>query len=691
MSDSPYRERLERSLGAIRGLKRRIAALEASRDPIAVVGAALRVPGASDLEGFRALVFSSSDPLGPVPSDRWGPGWFDPSRARPGTMYTDQGGFLEDVRSFDAAFFGIAPREAAVLDPAHRLCLELCWEALEHAGCAPDRVPDTGVFLGLSSADYRRLLSRRPASEIDAWVGTGNVASAAAGRVAYQLGLTGPCLSVDTACSSSLVAVHLAAQSLSEGACSLALAGGVQLLLDPEGSVYFCALGALSPTGRCRSFSADADGYTRSEGGGVVVLERLSDAVRNRRRVLGLLHGSAVGHDGRSNGFTAPNPAGQARVMSRALQRAGVRPDQVGMVETHGTGTVLGDPVEVEALTQVYGHVQGPVYLGAGKSQLGHLEAAAGVVGLLRALVALQAGAVPANLHLTTPNPHIDWASLPFRLPTAVTSWSHPERYAAVSSFGFAGTNASVVVQAPPAPAQPEAGVSVLALSAASPERLRLTALAWRAALLERPGCWVDLAYTALVARSLGEQRLAVVAVDGRAAVEGLDAWLDGGPAVQCELAEREQQARGFVRTGELTLDAGRVTTAPCTPWVREVHWAADAPAPPEAPAADRPEVAAGPVDLQCVVELVARVLGMPPANVGPHRSIPELGLDSVMALELRNLLQQATGQALSATVVWDHPTPVALLEVVQGGDALTRMSEADAAALLEAELDALE
>jgi acyl transferase domain-containing protein/acyl-CoA synthetase (AMP-forming)/AMP-acid ligase II/acyl carrier protein len=453
---------------------------------IAIVAVGCRFPGGVDgPEAFWRLLCSEADPIGPVPADRWTHtdhlAAVDPGRGQAARL----GGFVDRVDEFDAAFFAISPREAEALDPQQRLLLEVCYETLDRAGLAHGRLAgsSTGVFVGISSNDY--YLRQERAGTIDPrYSVTGNLASVAAGRVSYALGLVGPCLAVDTACSSSLVAVHLACQSLRAGECEQALAGGVNLILGPEGHVYFSALHATSPRGRCASFDASADGYVRSEGCGVVLLKPLEAAQRDGDRILAVIRGSAVNHDGRSNGLTAPNGRAQEAVIRRALASAGVRPIQVSYVETHGTGTPLGDPIEVDALAAVYGAGRAagePLRIGSAKSQIGHAEAAAGIAGLIKTALALDAGVLPANLHFETPNPRIRWAALPVSVVSEPAPWPRGDapRFAGVSSFGFSGSNAHVVLeQAPaarppaPAPVRVIDAPQLIAVAAHTPEAL---------------------------------------------------------------------------------------------------------------------------------------------------------------------------------------------------------------------------
>jgi len=426
-------------------------------EPIAIVGMACRLPGAADPEAYWELLRDGVDAVGPIPSDRWdAAAWYDPTPATPGRTVARTGGFLDDLASFEPDLFGIAPREAHALDPQQRLLLEVSWEALERAGVAPDRLAGTsaGVFVGIGRSEYwDRLRDPSAAHSADSypWAGTGNESSFAAGRIAYALGVRGPTMAVNTACSSSLVAVHLAVQALRRGETSLALVGGVNALLSPESMVYLSQIRALSPSGRCRPFDAGADGYVRGEGCGVLVLQPLSQARAEGRRVLAVIEGTAVGHDGAASGLTVPSGTAQQEVLRAALRDAGVEPHEVDLLEAHGTGTSLGDPIELGAVRAVYGDRETPLIVGSVKSQIGHLETAAGVAGLMKLVLALQHHQVPGTLHLHELNPALP-TDFPLHLPSRTEAWDGSR--AAVSSFGISGTNAHVVVAAPP-PVEP--------------------------------------------------------------------------------------------------------------------------------------------------------------------------------------------------------------------------------------------
>jgi myxalamid-type polyketide synthase MxaB len=496
-------------------------------EPIAIIGMGCRFPGgAGDPESFWKLLKQGADCVSEVPADRWNVAeYYDPDPYAPGKMSTRWGGFISDVDRFDPQFFGIAPREAVSMDPQQRLFLEVSWQALENAGQRPDKLSgsQTGVFMGICSSDYGHMLqaSGDPA-QIDAYYGTGSAFSVAAGRVSYVLGLHGPNLPVDTACSSSLVAVHLAMQSLRSGECRMALAGGVNLLLAPESMIYFSKVQAMSPDGRCKTFDASANGYVRGEGCGVVVLKRLSDALADGDQVLAVLRGSAVNHDGKSNGLTAPNGSAQEVVIRQALHSAGITPADVQYVEAHGTGTSLGDPIEVRALGAVLsvGRSQDePVTIGSVKTNIGHLEAAAGVAGLIKVVLSLVHEEIPPHLHFTRINPHIPLEQLPIAIPTASKNWKRrtKRRIAGISSFGFSGTNAHLIVEeAPPQPIvvnERERPLHLLALSAKTPQALDDLVARYDERLADEAELSLaDMTYSANTSRARFSHRLTIAA-----------------------------------------------------------------------------------------------------------------------------------------------------------------------------------
>lgn len=554
MSDS--KTVLKRALAAIDSLTARLAVSEArDRAPIAVVGLACRIPGGvTTPQGYWELLRDGRSGIRDVPPDRWDvDAWYDPDPRAVGKAYTKRGGFLDQVDGFDAAFFGISPREALTLDPQHRLLLECAWEALEDAGEAPDRLVNsaTGVYVGITTSDYARLLAQR-GEDSDVYSASGTALNAAAGRISFALGLQGPCMAVDTACSSSLTATHLAVQALRGGECDLALAGGVNVMASPEPFVLFSRWGMVSASGECRTFDAGADGFVRGEGCGVLALKRLDDAVADGNRVLAVIRGSAVNQDGPSSGLSVPNGLAQIRVLREALSNAGVSPREVGFVETHGTGTILGDPIEVEALGEVYGEgrpPESPLLLGSVKPSIGHLESAAGAAGLLKLVLALHHGEVPPQRNFETPNPRIDWDRYPFEVPTERRPWGEPggpvgaaardaaedakgRRVGAVSGFGFSGTNVHIVMESAPSPREVTAGereVYLLPLSAKTDPALREQAgrLASALTVPRAPGM-ADVAHTLAVGRAHLACRGFVVAKDREGAVSRLEQLAQG-------------------------------------------------------------------------------------------------------------------------------------------------------------------
>ena len=509
---------------AATGITRSAAGATAADRAIAVVGLGCRFPGgAVDPDAFWKMLDAGTDATGEIPADRWDvDSFFDADPEKPGRMYVRRGAFLPSVDGFDPAFFGIAPREADGIDPQHRLLLELAWEALEHAAIAPASLAGTatGVFVGVSFDDYARLAAHSgDPARLDAYSALGAARALAANRISYHLGLQGPSLLVDTLCSSSLLAVHLAMQSLRAGECRLALAGGANLILGPDTTIASCKLRALAPDGRCKTFSAAANGYARGEGAGLVVLKRLADALADGDPILAVLRGSATNHDGRSNGLTAPSGPAQEALLRTALHDAGASAREVAYVEAHGTGTILGDPIEVQALGRVYGEgrpAENPLRLGAVKTNLGHLESAAGVAGLIKTVLALQHRTLPATLHFQEPNPHIPWGALPVRVVTAPEPWpAVPRTLAGVSSFGLGGTNVHVLLES--APSVPPAATAdgapqVFPLSAQTTAAALALALAWAEHLESHPGIGLgDLCFTAQTGRTHFARRAAPI------------------------------------------------------------------------------------------------------------------------------------------------------------------------------------
>ena len=534
---------LQRAALAIKTLRARVDGLERARtEPIAIIGMGCRFPGgANNPQMYWDLLRNGRDAVCQVPADRWDvEAYYANDPDAEWKMSVREGGFLsQPIADFDCEFFGLSPREANYVDPQQRLTLEVAWEALEDAGIDPSSLAgsDTGVYIGFLSSDYGRVPFNAIQTRDLPYMGTGNELSFSAGRVSYVLGLQGPAMVVATACSSALVSAHLACQALRQGECSLALAGGVNLILQPDNNIVLSKMRALAPDGRSKTFDASANGYSRGEGCGVLVLKRLSDARRDKDRVLAVIRGSAVNHDGPSGGLTVPNGPAQEKLLSKALQSAGLAPSDVNYVEAHGTGTPLGDPIELRALDAVLGQGRSPtqpLIVGSAKTNLGHLESAAGAAGMIKVVLSMRNGELPPHLHLRKPNPAVDWERIRINIPTQLTPWpaGAKPRVAGTSGFGLSGVNAHVLIEEAPAdvprvPEETPRPLHILALSARNPEALGALAQRFEQALggpdlgaesLE------DICFTANTGRARFRHRLAVVGDSRDALREGLRA-----------------------------------------------------------------------------------------------------------------------------------------------------------------------
>ncbi|MEA5595933.1 aminotransferase class III-fold pyridoxal phosphate-dependent enzyme [Rivularia sp. UHCC 0363] len=544
-------------------------------EPIAIIGIGCRFPNANNPESFWKLLRNGIDAIAQVPSYRWDvDAYYDPDPNTKGKMNTRWGGFLDCVDQFDPGFFGISPREAERMDPQQRLVLEIAWEALENAAIAPQRLAgsQTGVFIGIGNYDYGRFLCR-DLSNINSHNAPGLTLSLAANRLSYLLDLHGPSMAIETACSSSLVAVHSACQSLRSGESNLVITGGVSLMLSPDMTITFSQTRMMAPDGRCKTFDASADGYVRGEGCGIVILKRLSDAILDKDRILAVIKGSAVNHDGLSNGITAPNGLAQQAVIRQALKNAGVAPAEISYIEAHGTGTALGDPIEIRALKAVLMQERSPQQLcgiGSVKTNIGHLEPAAGIAGLIKVVLSLQHGEIPPHLHLQQLNPHLGLEGTPFFIPRECQPWAKigDSRLAGVSGFSFGGTNCHVILEVAPEQSrrviERENSHHILTLSAKNETALKELAQGYADFLMSHPELSLaDVCFTANTGRSHFSHRLAITAGSHQEFVHCLSNFTEGKKAFGLssgKVISRQPLKIAFLFTGQGSqyVDMGR-------------------------------------------------------------------------------------------------------------------------------------
>ncbi len=569
------RELLREAFSALEKMQQKLETVQrAGREAIAVIGMACRLPGGvSKPEDYWDLLIQGRDAIQPVPANRWDVSqYYDADPSSPGKIHAPFGGFLDNIDLFDAAFFGISRREAESMDPQQRLLLEVSWEAIERAclDASTLRGSRTGVFVGVTTVDYSRLALDQECSRLDAYTATGNALNVTAGRLSYTLGLNGPAMAIDTACSSSLVAIHLACQSLRTGESDMTLAGGVNVLLSPEPFICFAKWGMMAPDGRCKTFDAAADGFVRGEGCGILVLKRLSDALSAGDSILALLRGSAINQDGASSGLTVPNGRAQEAVISEALKAAGMAGHRISYVEAHGTGTNLGDPIELEAIVNVLGAGRtstNPLRVGSVKTNIGHLESASGVAGVMKTILSLNHKIIPAHLHFRKLNPQIRLDDMPIEIPTKLTPWDVQEgpRVAGVSSFGFSGTNAHIIVEGAPeiekVAEERSRPLNLFALSAKTPEALNDLTDRYLRYFNSRPSNSIgDICFSANKGRSHFNYRLAVIGKSAETICNGLQAYRQGQemPSVfHGEVLSKHVPPVAFLFTGQGSQEIG--------------------------------------------------------------------------------------------------------------------------------------
>ena len=648
-------------------------ALAPAPEPIAIVGIGCRFPGgAHDPASFWQLLDTGTDAVREVPPDRWDLSkFFDPDPDAPGRMSTRHGAFLDRVDLFDPGFFEISPHEARRMDPQQRLLLEVAHEALHDAGIPADQLRGlaAGVYIGACNHDYDTLQS----DPADAHTLTGSLMSVLSGRLSYVLGTRGPSLTIDTACSSSLVALHLACNSLRSRETELALAGGVNLILTPDSHIRLSRMRALAPDGRCRTFDARASGYVRGEGVGILVLKRLGDALRDADNIWAVVRGSAVNHDGRCTGLTAPNGLSQREVITRALADAKLAAAAIDHIEAHGTGTPLGDPIEVESLRDLFSGGP-PCVLGSVKTNIGHLEAAAGVAGVIKVALSLAHERIPKHLHYREQNPRIDLGTLEIASEPRPWPRGTRERLAGISSFGISGTNAHVILGEPPRPQYEPLPTRhapfTLPLSAASPTALKQLARAWAEHLRSTTIPLADLVHTAATRRTHHAHRLAVTDTTAESLAQALDTHASS-PRIDDDLAAQYMHGATIAWTDIYPGRRPPVAT-PRHPWQHARYWA-DAPLPEfvsEPPAIvppKNPTHVTSRADLEAsITDATREVLGFDAGlRIPATQDLRDLGLDSLLALDLAAAIGRRLDRTLANSFAVDYPTIAAMTDAL--------------------------
>ncbi len=706
-------EKLHQSLIAIKKLKAQLdEEKKLKNEPIAVVGMECRFPGGNNTKEFWNLLYNNKSAVTEVPESRWKiEDYYDPNVNAKGKIYTKHGAFIDGVEYFDAGFFGITPREALYMDPQQRLLLEVCWHALENANIAPSSLYKslTGIYIGLTNFDYASVI-KNTGKDINRYVVTGNVLCMAAGRISNALGLMGPSMVIDTSCSSSLVALHTACLHLRNKECDAALVGGANLIFSPEVNINLCDAKMLSADGLCHTFDASANGYVRGEGCGVVVLKRLSDAIANNDKILACIKGSAINHDGPSGGLTVPNGSSQQYVIEKAMKSAAIPPHDIDYIETHGTGTPLGDPIELDTLAKIFknnSQQQQRLKIGSVKTNIGHLEPAAGIAGLIKLILSLQNEIIPAHLNFVNPNPYFSWNEEQIEVVTKNTPWKkgNKKRIGALSSFGFSGTNSHLIVEEgierKVESHTNENAPSLLALSAHSEEALQKLMEMYLNYLNTNSDLnFSDICYTANTCRTHFKYRKTIIANSSTEAVKILSNILNGNseiPLKNINNSPIENSAEKYLNGKEIDwakfyhgAKLNKVTI-PNYPFQRQKYWIADTGLTSSkilnkneyaknnseenssvtilinklksAPNKKRYQLLLKEISIE-----VAKVMELPaPQLPDADTGFIELGIDSIMGLELKNKLEQGLGYTISATTLFNYPTISSLTRFLLG------------------------